>query len=248
MSRFRVMRTIFRWPKTSAYYQYVRKRGKTQMLVRRIARWCLITAMIFVVSAAVAQTGSTVRGGAKLRSACADDLHRFCVDVQPGGGRLIQCLSSHTRELSEVCGNMISAASGGAKLQAACTDDLQRFCVDVRRGGGRLIQCLSSHAHELSAGCENMIAAMHPRRDNANSSSQSPAAQPAAPVTAVDPPATMGSILRASCGPDAQRLCAGTRREIDVLKCLDSQRMKLSTVCSSYFQKLGERPTAAPMR
>jgi len=212
------------------------------MLVRRIARWSLITTMIFGVSASVAQTNSAVRGGAKLRAACADDLQRFCVNVRPGGGRLIQCLSSHTSELSEVCGTMISAAGGGAKLRAACTDDLQRFCVDVQRGGGRLIQCLSSHVRELSAECKNMITARHPRRDNANSSSQSPATEPSAPLTAVNPSATMGSILRASCGPDAQRLCAGTRREIDVLKCLDSQRMKLSTVCSSYFQKLGERP------
>jgi len=214
------------------------------MLVRRIARWSLITSMIFGVSASVAQTGSAVRGGAKLRAVCADDLQRFCVDVRPGGGRLIQCLSSHTRELSEVCGNMISAASGGAKIRAACSDDLQRFCADVQRGGGRLLQCLSSHIRELSAGCEDMFAAIHPRRDNANLGSQSPVTQPAAPIKVVNPPATMGSILRASCGPDAQRLCAGTRREIDILKCLDSQRMKLSTVCGSYFQKLGEQPTA----
>jgi len=212
----------------------------TEMLLRHIVTCYLV----FVVSAAVAQTSSPVRGGAKLRSACAGDLQRFCADVQPGGGRLIQCLSSHTRELSEVCGSMISAAGGTAKLRLACAGDLQRFCSDVRQGGGRLIQCLSSHARELSAECENMVAAMHPRRDTANSSSQSPATEPAAPVPAVNPPAPMGSILRASCGPDAQRLCAGARREIDVLKCLDSQRMKLSTVCSSYFQKLGARPTA----
>jgi hypothetical protein len=39
----------------------------------------------------------------------AQELQRFCVGVQPGWGRLVQCLSSHTSELSTACGNMIAA-------------------------------------------------------------------------------------------------------------------------------------------
>jgi hypothetical protein len=77
-----------------------------------------------------------------------------------------------------------------------------------------------------------------------NPSARSPATQTAVPVTVGNSPATIGSALRASCGPDAQRLCAGVRRESEVLKCLDSQRMELSTTCSLYFQKSGARPSA----
>jgi hypothetical protein len=72
---------------------------------------------------------------------------------------------------------------------------------------------------------------------------QGPATQPHAPVTVGNSPATIGSILRASCGPDVQKICAGARRESDVLNCLDSRRMQLSTTCSLYFQKFGTRPT-----
>jgi hypothetical protein len=217
------------------------------MVVRRIARWSLVITMLFAVSAAVAQTGSPAPGAggrAKLREACGQDVQRFCVGVQPGGGRLVQCLSFHTSELSAVCGNMIATAGGGVKLRAACDQDVQRFCVGVQPGGGRIVQCLSSHTREVSAACGNMIAAIHARRGSPSPSAQGPAAQLAASVTVGNPSATMGSILRASCGPDAQRLCAGVRRESDVLKCLDSRRMELSITCSSYFQKFGARPTA----
>jgi hypothetical protein len=130
-------------------------------------------------------------------------------------------------------------AGGGGKFRATCSEDAKRFCVGVQAGGG-LVQCLRSHTGELSASCGNMIA----DTGASNPSAQSPATQTAAPVTVGNSPATIGSALRASCGPDVQRLCAGARRESEVLKCLDSQRMKLSTTCSFYFQNLGTRPSA----
>jgi hypothetical protein len=149
------------------------------------ARWSFSTTMLFAVSAAVAQTNHPApgAGGGEFRAACGEDLRRFCIGMQPGGG---------------------------------------------------LVQCLWSHTPDLSAACENLIVP----------SPESPATQPAAPVTVGSSSGTRGSILRASCGPDVQRLCAGARRESEILKCLQSQRMELSTTCSFYFQKLGARPSA----
>jgi len=128
---------------------------------------------------------------------------------------------------------------GDGKLRATCGEDAKRFCVGVQTSGG-LFQCLWSHSSELSASCGNMIAGT----GASNSKTQSPATQTAAPVTVGNSPATIGSALRASCGPDVQTLCAGARGENEALKCLDSQRMKLSTTCSLYFQNLRARPSA----
>src|SRR5215469_7439433 len=55
----------------------------------------------------VAQTAPDADGDGKFRLTCGDDAKRFCVGVQPGGG-LVQCLRSHTSELSASCGNMIA--------------------------------------------------------------------------------------------------------------------------------------------
>ena len=190
------------------------------MVVRRIVRWSIIIVILFAVFPAVAQTNSSAPGagsGGKLRAACGEDLQRFCAGVPPGGGRLVQCLSSHAGELLAACGDMVTAASrGGAKLREACGEDLQRFCAAVQPGGRRLVQCLTSHTGELSAACGNTIAATKSRRDSSNPSPQSPATQPVAPVTVGNSPVAIGSILRASCGPKA--LCWGAkgRRGIEV--------------------------------
>ena len=45
--------------------------------------------------------------------------------------------------------------------------------------------------------------------------------------------------LRASCGPDVQKLCGGIIRENgSVIKCLSSHRMELSPTCDAYFNEM----------
>jgi len=51
--------------------------------------------------------------------------------------------------------------------------------------------------------------------------------------------------LRASCGPDVQRLCGGFSRENGgVIKCLSSHRMELSPICVAYFNAQKGTPKA----
>jgi hypothetical protein len=42
---------------------------------------------------------------------CKDDAQKFCKGIQPGGGRIIECLKSHQNELSPACQTTINSGS-----------------------------------------------------------------------------------------------------------------------------------------
>lgn len=68
----------------------------------RLAPWVILSATLGVVTAAVAQGGyGPWHGG--IRGACFEELHRFCGNVPPGGGRIIECLMSYRSHLSPAC-------------------------------------------------------------------------------------------------------------------------------------------------
>ncbi|MEW6296626.1 MAG: hypothetical protein AB1671_02650 [Thermodesulfobacteriota bacterium] len=52
--------------------------------------------------------GATARGA--LRDACAEDVRTLCGDVEPGGGRIGQCLKAHRDQLSSACKAAIAEA------------------------------------------------------------------------------------------------------------------------------------------
>jgi hypothetical protein len=44
-----------------------------------------------------------------LREACMGDAKKFCSGIQPGGGRIVQCLRSHDAELASACRDGLAA-------------------------------------------------------------------------------------------------------------------------------------------
>ncbi len=91
---------------------------------------------------------------------CATDVKKFCKDVKPGEGRIMQCMQEHSNELSAECKADMNQKKeqhhGEAhQKQEACKGDVEKFCKDVQPGGGRIMQCLKQHSSELSPICKN---------------------------------------------------------------------------------------------
>jgi hypothetical protein len=129
--------------------------------------------------------------------------------------------------------------AAGFRFRMDCAQDLQRFCYGVQPGGGRLVQCILSHRSQLSPPCMTSVAALRPGSGvppPSYRSTQNPGLPSAGPPSGQAPTA---SAMRASCGPDVQRLCAGVGRENSgVIKCLSSHRMELSPTCNAFLREL----------
>ena len=163
-----------------------------------IARWSVVPVILLLVGpAALAQTAPTTTQpvpwaqGVRFRMDCGQDLRRFCYGVQPGEGRLIQCLSSRSSQLSPACISRLAArptlgvaapsqnlqspdlpsanpSTGAAvtanALRASCGPDVQALCGGVSRNNGGVVKCLGSHRTELSPTCDAFFKEMPVRR------------------------------------------------------------------------------------
>jgi hypothetical protein len=98
---------------------------------------------------------------AEHRRACAEDIEKYCKDVKPCEGRLINCLKEHESKLSDECKGKIEGVKKRLEdMQQACSGDMKKFCGDVQPGKGRIEKCLSGHSSELSAVCRGKIECM----------------------------------------------------------------------------------------
>jgi Cysteine rich repeat len=163
-------------------------------MTHRIACWFLMIATLLGGPAAFAQSGV-----AKFRAACGQDFQRFCTGVQPGGGRIIQCLLARRGELSAPCRSVLVAgpqasnrAATAGRFQDSCGSDAQRLCAGFPMEKGGVVKCLISQRTELSASCTSFFAEMGGQRLAQKNTRSNTAMAPAAPADmseAVQPPA-----------------------------------------------------------
>jgi len=90
---------------------------------------------------------------------CAADVQKLCAGVQPGGGRIRDCIRQHESELSEACKKNIQEK--GQQMEEAwkaCKPDVEKLCKDVAPGGGRVAACLKTHEKAVSPACKQEVA------------------------------------------------------------------------------------------
>ena len=119
--------------------------------------------MKVIVSGALATLVSTAFAaeGAKgmQQGACKADAQKLCADVQPGEGKLLECLKTHKADLSQACaGNMKQVQSALKQASDACEADIEHFCFDTPMGKGGIASCLKQHSADLSPQCKSAVA------------------------------------------------------------------------------------------
>ena len=53
--------------------------------------------------------GAAMAQTAAQREACQADFEKYCPGVQPGGGRVLECLGKHLDQLTPQCKSMVEA-------------------------------------------------------------------------------------------------------------------------------------------
>lgn len=85
---------------------------------------------------------------------CKKDIETFCPMVVKGTP-LIECLSSHAKELSPGCQERYKDMEARNRHTAKdCREDVERFCSDRVPGGGALIKCLVDNKAKVSKACK----------------------------------------------------------------------------------------------
>ena len=117
------------------------------MSIRNAFVW--IAFALFAAGIATGANAQTRRQGP-----CAADEKKFCGDVQPGGGRIAQCMKAHEAQLSPACQEGIKErAEKAEKVREECKADAEKFCQGVKPGGGRIRSCLKGRQAELQPAC-----------------------------------------------------------------------------------------------
>ena len=92
---------------------------------------------------------------------CTQEIRTLCADVQPGGGRILQCLKANEAKLSPVCVRRMDDVRAvlSGPVGAACRDDWAALCYHPKASTDRqsMLQCLQANRAKVSAGCQKAL-------------------------------------------------------------------------------------------
>jgi len=139
--------------------------------VARFAILALLAVMSVGSASAQSDVGKTILEKltariAKLESACAKDIRKYCRDVTPGEGRMIYCMQAHEDKISPKCAYELGESAASVQTAAdalkdgviACKAEIAGVCGKTVPGQGRLAACLMANKSTASDGCKAAIA------------------------------------------------------------------------------------------
>jgi hypothetical protein len=102
---------------------------------------------------------------AKLESACANDIKKYCRTVTPGEGRMIYCMQAHEDKISVKCAFELGEAATNVQTAAdalkdgviACKAEINGVCGKTVPGQGRIAACLLANKSTASRGCAEAL-------------------------------------------------------------------------------------------
>ncbi|KAK9867536.1 hypothetical protein WJX84_008718 [Apatococcus fuscideae] len=166
------------------------------------------------------------RNDIMLAEACRKDVDSVCATIQPGEGRVHQCLRDNLEKLSDGCRKeelaLRSAQSSNVELMPnlaqACAPERAKHCADVRSGKARVFMCLlnKSDRVEFTPACKKELTAQEERRVK---------------------DWRLDYDLRLACKEDVPKVCASAKADQDkenaaVFKCLVEKADSTGAACS----------------
>lgn len=89
---------------------------------------------------------------------CRADYQKFCKGIQPGQGRIAECMRGRESELSPECRDALEAMREKTQdFIRACSADRDTFCKGIRPGRGRIVGCLKENEPKLSPECREHL-------------------------------------------------------------------------------------------
>lgn len=90
--------------------------------------------------------------------ACYREVQQHCGDVEPGGGRLTDCVARNQNLFSTVCRAEVHAViEQRGRFTRLCKESAESLCPGIKPGKGRLYACLKFNEERVAPPCKTQL-------------------------------------------------------------------------------------------